>query len=138
MAYTEAYQVTRKPFYQQISEQIIQFIQREMTSEEGVFYSGIDADSEGQEGKYYVWSFEEVYQILGEQLGDLYTDAYQITKQGNFEGKNIPHLIDVDLKQVAERNTLSVHELNEQLEEARKLLLIERENEFIRMWMIKS
>ena len=127
MAYTEAYQVTRKPFYQQISEQIIQFIQREMTSEEGVFYSGIDADSEGQEGKYYVWSFEEVYQILGEQLGDLYTDAYQITKQGNFEGKNIPHLIDVDLKQVAERNTLSVHELNEQLEEARKLLLIERE-----------
>ncbi|MFC0015660.1 MULTISPECIES: thioredoxin domain-containing protein [Allobacillus] len=127
MAYTEAYQVTRNPFYQQISEQIIQFVKREMTSEEGFFYSGIDADSEGQEGKYYVWSYEEVYQILGEQLGDLYTDAYQITKQGNFEGKNIPHLIDVDLKQVAERHQLSVHEISKQLEEARNLLLNERE-----------
>lgn len=127
MVYTECYQITKKPFYKQIAEQIIAFIDREMTSKEGAFYSAIDADSEGEEGKYYVWADEEVYDILGEDLGEIYTTAYGITPFGNFEGKNIPNLIRANLESVAEEFDLTLRELTNQLETARLALLQERE-----------
>src|SRR5699024_4137375 len=84
---------TKKPFYKRISEEIIEFINREMTNTDGAFYSAIDADSEGVEGKYYVWRYDEIVDILGEELGELYTTVYDISPEGNFEGKNIPNLI---------------------------------------------
>lgn len=77
IAYTECYQVTKNPFYNRVSEQIIEFVMREMTSTDGAFYSAIDADSEGVEGKYYVWEYEEIFEILGEELGELYTTVFQ-------------------------------------------------------------
>ncbi len=125
--YTECYQITKNPFYKQIAEQIVDFIKREMTSKEGSFYSAIDADSEGVEGKYYVWEDEEIYDILGEDLGEIYTIAYGITPYGNFEGKNIPNLIKANLESVAEEFNLTLSELNKQLEKARGKLLTERE-----------
>lgn len=127
IAYTECYQVTKKPFYRKIAEQIIDFVKREMMSTEGAFYSAIDADSEGVEGKYYVWDDEEIFDILGEDLGDIYTTAYGITPYGNFEGKNIPNLIRSSLQSVAEEFDLTVEALETQLEEARQKLLQERE-----------
>ncbi|WP_047980598.1 thioredoxin domain-containing protein [Ornithinibacillus contaminans] len=127
MAYTESYQITKNPFYKKIAEQIITFIQREMTSTEGAFYSAIDADSEGVEGKYYVWEDEEVYDILGEELGELYTTAYGITPFGNFEGKNIPNLIRSNLESTAKSFDLTKEELEARLEQARVMLLTERE-----------
>jgi uncharacterized protein len=127
MVYTESYQVTKNPFYKQIAEQIITFVKREMTSKDGAFYSAIDADSEGVEGNYYVWENEEIYDILDEDLGEIYTAAYGITPYGNFEGKNIPNLIGVKFEDVAEEFDLSMDELMEKLELAREKLLKARE-----------
>lgn len=87
MVYTECFQVTGDPFYQRVGEEIIHFIQREMTHQDGAFYSAIDADSEGVEGKYYVWDYDEVIHVLGEELGQLYASVYDITPAGNFEEK---------------------------------------------------
>lgn len=127
MVYTECYQITRNPFYQKIAEEIITFIEREMTGNEGAFYSAIDADSEGVEGKYYVWEDEEVYDILGEDLGEIYTTTFGITPYGNFEGKNIPNLIRANLESVAEEFDYTLGELTTLLEDARQNLLMERE-----------
>lgn len=101
-AYTEAYQVTQNSRYKEICEQIITFIQREMTHEDGSFFSALDADTEGEEGKYYVWSKEEILKTLGDDLGTLYCQVYDITEEGNFEGKNIPNLIHTKREQIKE------------------------------------
>ncbi|UJL45404.1 thioredoxin domain-containing protein [Virgibacillus sp. NKC19-16] len=119
IAYTECYQITNNPFYKKIAEQIITFIKREMTNSEGAFYSAIDADSEGIEGKYYVWDYEEIFDILGEEHGELYASIYNITPQGNFEGKNIPNLLGTDVENELENQ--------EKLEASRQKLLVERE-----------
>ncbi|MBP1971539.1 uncharacterized protein YyaL (SSP411 family) [Virgibacillus natechei] len=127
IAYTECYQVTNDPFYKKVSEQIITFLKREMMNTEGAFYSAIDADSEGVEGKYYVWDYEEIFTILNKDLAELYTSVYDITPQGNFEGKNIPNLINKNLEHEALENNLSIEALQAQLEAAREKLLVERE-----------
>ncbi|RYG73733.1 thioredoxin domain-containing protein [Lentibacillus lipolyticus] len=127
MAYTEGYQITKNEQYKTVSEQIITFVMREMHGAEGGFYSAIDADSEGVEGKYYVWDYDEVMQILGEQRGSLYTSVYGITPEGNFEGKNIPNLLHADLQAVAMEKSMSMDALHRELEEARKQLLHARE-----------
>ena len=63
-----------------------------MTDEGGGFYSAEDADSEGEEGKFYVWTMDEVEDVLGIEEGDLYSEIYGMTESGNFEGQNIPNL----------------------------------------------
>ncbi|WP_164667979.1 thioredoxin domain-containing protein [Virgibacillus doumboii] len=127
IAFTEAFQITKNPLYKKISEQIIEFVMREMRSADGGFYSAIDADSEGVEGKYYVWDYDEIFEILGEELGDLFAYVYGITPEGNFEGKNVPNLIDTNLESIAEEYDLQLEELHQQLDEARAKLLSERE-----------
>ncbi|TFB25003.1 thioredoxin domain-containing protein [Filobacillus milosensis] len=127
IAYTEAFQLTGNESYKSISEQIIEFVSKEMTSTEGAFYSAIDADSEGKEGMYYIWGRREIYEFLGEELADLYTETYNITTEGNFHGKNIPNLIKTDMGQVAKDYNLSQEHLNEKLEQARQKLLAKRE-----------
>lgn len=127
IAYTECYQITNNPLYKKISEQIITFVMREMHSSEGGFYSAIDADSEGVEGKYYVWDDDEIFNILGEERGDLYASVYGITPEGNFEGKNIPNLLGTDMETIAEENDMTLGELDQALEDARKQLLSARE-----------
>ncbi|WP_085991306.1 DUF255 domain-containing protein [Oceanobacillus senegalensis] len=127
MVFTECYQITNDPFYRDIAERIITFIKREMTSKDGAFYSAIDADSEGVEGKYYVWDTDEIYDILGNELADLYIYVYDLTPQGNFEGKNIPNLIDQDLEYVARDYNTSLQSVKDKLETARLKLLAARE-----------
>src|SRR5438874_1012371 len=90
--YLAAYQLTSNPFYRRIAEQTLDYVAREMTSPEGGFYSSQDADSEGVEGKFYVWSPEEVLEALGEEDGRLFNLLYDVTRRGNFEGHNILHL----------------------------------------------
>lgn len=123
IAYTECYQVTKDPFFKEVSEKIITFVRREMTSQEGAFYSAIDADSEGEEGKYYTFTYEEVFNCLGDHLGEVFTETYDITPEGNFEGKNIPNLIDIDVDLTEAENDSLLNEL----EEARLKLLDYRE-----------
>lgn len=96
-AYLEGYQLTKKELYKEVAEKIFTYIIRDMTSEDGGFYSAEDADSEGVEGKFYVWSKRQVKELLGEAEGELVCNYFDITDQGNFEGENIPNLIKHDL-----------------------------------------
>ncbi|MCY8225545.1 thioredoxin domain-containing protein [Bacillus haynesii] len=127
IAYTEAYQITKNERYKQISEQIITFVRREMTDDKGAFYSALDADTEGVEGKYYVWSKDEVLETLGDELGELYCAVYNITQEGNFEGHNIPNLIYTRLEDIKDEFALTDEELQNKLEEARTRLFEKRQ-----------
>lgn len=115
--YTEAYQITKEDSFKQVVFETMTFLQREMQSLEGGFYSAIDADSEGVEGKYYIWSYDEIIEILGKEKGTKYAQTFDISPHGNFEGKNIPNLIKT------EKMLLS----QEELEQCRKSLLEYRE-----------
>jgi uncharacterized protein YyaL (SSP411 family) len=90
--YLSGYQATGNPLYKRVAEETLEYIVREMTSPEGGFYSAQDADSEGVEGKFYVWSPDEVKDVLGEDDGNLFNQLYDVTPGGNFEGSNILHL----------------------------------------------
>jgi len=94
MAYTKAYGITKNPVYKAIVEKTILFIKREMTNPKGGFYSAQDADSDGVEGKYYVFTPEEIVSVLGETHGRNFCKSYDITESGNFEGTGIPNRID--------------------------------------------
>jgi len=87
--YTRAWQWTREPLFAQIANEILGFVLREMTAPDGAFYATLDADSEGEEGKFYVWSRAEVLEILGADDGRAFCALYDITDRGNFEGHNI-------------------------------------------------
>jgi uncharacterized protein YyaL (SSP411 family) len=94
IAYAEAFSATGDCSFSETACQILEYILRAMTSPEGGFYSAEDADSEGVEGKFYVWSLNEIIEVLGEDDGTEYCRLYGITATGNFEGSNIPNLIE--------------------------------------------
>ncbi len=94
MAYVTAYQYTKKESFSDVAHRTADYILRELTDEQGGFYCGQDADSEGVEGKYYVFTPEEVKKTLGETDGTEFSRLYDITATGNFEGKNIPNRIN--------------------------------------------
>ena len=90
VAYFEAYQATQKPFYRDIATETLDYVLREMyDAENGGFYSTQDADSEGVEGKFFVWEPNDVEDIIGEKNAEIFCEYYDITPQGNFEGENI-------------------------------------------------
>jgi uncharacterized protein YyaL (SSP411 family) len=127
MTNLEAYQVTGKPQYAETAEQIFAYVLRDMTDPGGAFYCAEDADSEGEEGKFYVWKQEEIIAVLGQETGELYCEVFDITAEGNFEEHNIPNLIDQTVEEFAERKQLSLEELKNTLEAARQKLFIHRE-----------
>lgn len=91
--YLEAFQLTRKPFYAQVAQETLDYVLREMTQEEGGFYSAQDADTEGEEGKFYVWTIEEIESLLTPEEAQKFIAVFGVTPQGNFEhGTNILHV----------------------------------------------
>lgn len=98
IAYLEAYQATRKRIYADTADKIFTYMTRDLLSPEGAFYSAEDADSEGVEGKFYLFTRDEILDILGEEDGELFCRYYNITNQGNFEGNNILNLLDDNVK----------------------------------------
>ncbi len=114
MAYAVAYRLSKEAAFRQTAEETAAYILREMTGEKGEFYSAQDADSDGEEGKFYVWSVKEVCEVLGKERGRQLCEYFNITEKGNFEGKNIPNL-------------LSGNEISDRFEEERKLLYYHRE-----------
>ncbi|MFB0562259.1 MAG: thioredoxin domain-containing protein, partial [Candidatus Lokiarchaeia archaeon] len=134
MAYTEAYQATGKEEYAQTAQEILTYVLRDMTAPEGGFYSAEDADSEGEEGKFYLWTEEEIRQILSKEEAETIIKTYNITKEGNFEeeasrkktGKNILHLKKI-LPDVISDFKASPQEIKELLENARQKLFLARE-----------
>jgi uncharacterized protein YyaL (SSP411 family) len=91
MAYLECYRLTGQEFYAGVSRDIFSYVLRDMTGPEGGFFSAEDADSEGEEGKFYLWSRDEIEVVLGEQA-EQWAKTYDISQSGNFEGRNIPNL----------------------------------------------
>ncbi len=133
MVYTEAYQATKKQIFKKTAEEIINYVLRDMTSEEGGFYSAEDADSEGQEGKFYIWDYEELKKILTPQEFDLIEKYYNIKKNGNFKSeigktddKNILYQT-MSSKDFAKYYKLTEKELFQKLEKIRKKLYKKRE-----------
>jgi uncharacterized protein YyaL (SSP411 family) len=96
LTYLHAWQVTAEPFFRQIVEETLDYVLREMTSPEGAFYSTQDADSEGKEGKFFIWSLEEINGLLGAEDGRLFAGYYGATQRGNWReggpGANILHV----------------------------------------------
>ena len=89
--YLHAWQLTGDEFYRTIAEETLDYVAREMTSPQGGFYSTQDADSEGEEGKFFVWSVDEIRDVLGDQA-DEFIEVYGVKRGGNWEGKNILEL----------------------------------------------
>jgi len=86
---TEVYRETRSPLYRTRIAETVAWLEREMIAEGGGFAASLDADSEGEEGKFYVWSYDEVMRILGDEDGKFFAQVYDVTRDGNFEGHNI-------------------------------------------------
>src|SRR6187399_2857972 len=126
---SEAYQLTGDKRYKEVIEETIQFIQREMMFPEGGFYAALDADSEGEEGKFYVWNYEEVMELL-ETDGTIFCDFFDINAGGNWEGKNILWRKKKEKVFCEEKNIL-LEELQRVIQKGKKILL-EKRNEKIR------
>ncbi len=92
--YTVGYQLTENEEFRDVVNQTADYIRREMTSPEGGFYATQDADSEGLEGKFFIWKLPEIREILGGRLADLFIDYYGLSEKGNFEGANILNLLE--------------------------------------------
>lgn len=96
LAYCKAYSITNNSLYLEIAEKTADYILREMTSKDGGFFSAQDADSEGEEGKYYLFTPDEIIKVLGEADGEKFNRHFDITDKGNFEEKSIPNLLNSD------------------------------------------
>jgi uncharacterized protein len=121
----EAYQLTKNELYQETIQDTIQFIQREMMSAEGGFYSALDADSEGVEGKFYVWSKAEIEELLGEDAA-IFCGFYDVSEEGNWEHVNILR-IKQPLDEFAMSRGMNEAELKLKLESSGKKLVAARE-----------
>jgi uncharacterized protein YyaL (SSP411 family) len=109
-AYLDAWQVTKEPAFARVVEETLGFVQREMTAPDGGFYSSLDADSEGEEGRFYVWTPQELEAVLGSEQGAALARAFDVTPEGNFEGRSILHPIAsgaIDLLAVARNRLLA-------------------------------
>jgi len=127
MAYTEAHQATGEARHGAVAAEILTYVLRDMTAPEGGFYTAEDADSEGEEGLFYVWTPTEIKEHLGKDLGDLFCRFYDIGPHGNFEdGRSILHT-RIPLESFATRENMEVAELERLLEEARERLFMTRE-----------
>jgi uncharacterized protein YyaL (SSP411 family) len=124
--YAHAYQLTHKELYRDIVYETLGFIEREMTSEAGGFFSALDADSEGEEGKYYVWKKEELEKLLGER-SKIFFEYYNLNKTGLWEHGNFILLRKEADAEIAKKFNISVEELRKNISESKKILLAERE-----------
>lgn len=124
--YVHAYLVTGNPFYSRIAEETLNYVVREMTAPEGGFYSTQDADSDGKEGKFFLWSAEEIEKALLPEDAANFIRYYGVTRQGNFEGENILHVPE-EAQSVAGEVQISLEELQASLAHSREILFKQRE-----------
>ncbi|MGI9035145.1 MAG: thioredoxin domain-containing protein [Pyrinomonadaceae bacterium] len=124
--YLHLFQATKDEFYRRIAVETLEYARREMTDAGGRFYAAQDADSEGVEGKFFVWSPQEIEQILGEQDARIFNFYYDVSESGNFEGRNILNVKN-SLSETAEVLKMSAEDLQKILENGREKLFAERE-----------
>jgi uncharacterized protein len=125
--YCRAWQATGKSFYRGVAEEALEYVLREMTSPEGAFYSSQDADSEGEEGKFFVWTRDEVEDVLGKHDGQVFCAFYDVTAAGNWEGANILH-VAMDAQEAGREFGLTVEETAVILDGGRTKLFEARES----------
>jgi len=125
--YTLAFEQTGSWYYRRVAMEIFDYVIREMTHAEGGIYSTTDADSEGEEGKFFVWSADEVVSVLGEEDGKLFCRLYDITPGGNFEGHSIPNLLPRSLDEWARELRTEPEALDARLALLRRRLWEHRE-----------
>ena len=123
--YADAYKVTKNPIYKRIIEETVGFCNREFTDKSGGFYSSLDADSEGEEGKFYVWKTAIIDSLLGADA-KLYKEYYSVTPDGNWEHNNILH-ITKPIEKIAQQNNLSLEQLEQLIQSSNETLFAERE-----------
>ena len=129
MAYTEAYQATGKEEYGKTAREIFTYILRDMTSTEGGFYSGEDADSEGEEGKFYIWTEDEMRSVLSGNEYEIIKKVFNVDKDGNFtegKGRNILHL-KKSLPEISSAFKMPLEDFQNRMEDARSRLFAVRE-----------
>jgi len=124
--YLEAHQLTGNPFYRTVVEETLDFVGREMRHPMGGFYSAQDADSEGEEGKFYAWTPAEIVDVLGEEDARIFNDYFDVTSTGNFEGSNVLHP-RLELAAHARNSGMSPTNLTDLLDQARQKLFQVRE-----------
>ncbi len=126
--YAQAYQATQNPMYKKTVEETLDFIQRELSDPSGGFYSSLDADSEGEEGKFYVWTEQEIDSIFTDAMTNkIFKDYYSIIPRGNWEHKkNILHR-KKDLQKIAKENNKSPEEIEKIIAKAKVVLMKERD-----------
>ncbi|MCB0408623.1 MAG: thioredoxin domain-containing protein [Flavobacteriales bacterium] len=122
--YSEAYQLTKNSLYKNVVYQTLAFVERELMAENGAFYSALDADSEGEEGKFYVWTKEELQAILKDDFA-LIQEYYNLNSLGFWEGNQILLRIKDDTE-IAKKFNLSLSELEQKIKQINALLLNER------------
>jgi len=120
--YLNAFQATGYSDFKQVTEQTLDHILRDMRDPEGGFYSALDADSNGEEGVFYLWDPAQIREVLGADLATLFGRCYDVSNTGNFEGSNILHLPH-DLNAIARSEGMEIEQLHESLRKARKKLL---------------
>ena len=126
--YSRAYQWLENPQYERIVRETLEFVSRELTDDSGGFYSSLDADSEGEEGKFYVWTIDEVEMALNDEaMFELAKDLYDVRAQGNWEhGKNIFQITKTE-QALARKHNMDTAELQEKIAEIKKTLLAKRD-----------
>jgi uncharacterized protein YyaL (SSP411 family) len=124
--YLHYFQVSEQPWARATAEGILDYVLREMTHPEGGFYSTQDADSEGHEGKFFVWDIDEIRDALGETAAARFCDYYNVSESGNFEGKNIPN-VTRSLEEIAVAHNVSIGELTASLDQSKRILFELRE-----------
>ena len=124
--YAQVYCVTGEPLFKQVVDETMTYLMREMLHTEGGFYSTQDADSEGEEGKFFVWTEEEISQILGEEASEIFCRIYAVSEEGNFEEKNILHPI-LTLEQASKFFRRDLKEIESLVSDAKGKLFQERE-----------
>lgn len=118
--YLYTYVFTGKELYRRIVERTLDFLQEQMWDGEGAFFSSMDADSEGEEGKFYLFTMEEILSVLGEEMGKEFCAHYGVDEKGNFEAKNILNLYEKPLQELLEEDPQAIREARGQILEHRE------------------
>ena len=124
--YLEAFQVTGDSFYRDVARDTLAYVEREMLGPHGGFYSSQDADSEGEEGRFFVWEQQEILRELGQEVGQAFSRYYGVTEPGNFEGKNILRPV-LDIAEIANDLGCEKDEARNIVRDAKERLFVVRE-----------
>ena len=124
--YLQAWKYTQNIKYAKVCKEILDYLLRDLMFEPGGFFSGEDADSEGEEGRYYTWTAHEVTKLLPGEEGEIFCTFYDITPQGNFQNRSVLHM-DLSLEEYAKAVEMEPAEVEAILEKGRKTLLLERQ-----------